>query len=212
MISLKELIETKIIRPEEALMEDNITLYHGTNYITALKAKKTGIGPIDKKKIITYILMMHFDESETDANRIFDQYFNKSLRVDQPNALFLTTNKNSAINYATFNAKWGGELMFDILSKYIKDKKVPDDIVRSYHEYIDKPALITLNVPLSLVFTHPHWKTPLKDILKRSRLHRRREIYTDWDKYPLDFGEVYVYEHIPAKYVQRIDRIYKDNV
>lgn len=212
MIKLIDLIETKIIRPEEALMEDNITLYHGTNYITALKAKKQGIGPIDQKKIITHILMMYFNESETDANRIFDEYFNKTSRVDQPNALFLTTVKKEAVHYATFTAKWGGELMYDILSKYIKDKKVPEDIVKSYHEYIDKPALITLNVPLYLAFTHPHWKSPLKDILKKHLFFKRSQRYTDWDKYPLDFSEVYVYEYIPAKYIERIDRIHKEDI
>lgn len=206
MIKLKSLIETRIIEPEESLLVGDITLYHGTDYRTALKAKKEGLNPIDKKEKVVYILMMYFDENREDAEKIFDKY---NVRKNEPNVLFFTTKKESAIDYAKYTSKWQGEITYDILKRYFIDKNVPKEIINNYLS-ISKPALITITVPLSMVLTHPHWETPA-----RKRIYN---IVRQMKKHPeiaknFNFAfEVFVREKIPAKYIQRIDRIYESDI
>jgi predicted CopG family antitoxin len=158
MIKLKSLLETRIIDPQTSLSVGDITLYHGTNWEVAKRAKKGEMGPIDRKKMVINILMTRFGESKENAEKMYEKY---ATRKDEPNVLFLTTDKDQAIGYAKYTAQFGGEIVSDVLTRYIRDRKIPEEqFNRLFPSY--EPAIVTVTVPLEMVLTHPYWSTSLK--------------------------------------------------
>jgi hypothetical protein len=205
MIKLKSLLirETRIIEPENSLLVGDITLYHGTSWKVAKKAKKGELGPINTKELIIPILINYFGESSQKAEEIYEKYIYSYRRKEDPNVLFLTTKKDQAIQYAQYTAKWCGEIVYDVLKNYFLNHNVSKETIEKFHSTINnEPAVITLTVPLSTVYTHPYWKTPMKDRIKDAIRRSKR-----WNM-PMDFNmEVFVYEKIPTKYIQRIDKV-----
>jgi hypothetical protein len=199
--------ETRIITPEESLYEGYITLYHGTTWPLALKAKKGELGPQDLEKLIVDILVNVYHETPMAAREIFEKY--SSMRKKDPNFLFFTTNKKGAERYACSSTKYGGEIFYDVIGGYLWNKNKGEDLDKiKKHLFTDEPAIVTINVPLEMVLTHPNWNTPLrrrlrdirKNILKNPEL---KDVLSD------DLNiEVFVKENIPARFVQRIDRVY----
>lgn len=208
MIKLKSLIETRVISPEESLLVGDITLYHGTTYPIALLAKKGELGPVKPGIYAMDILMRHFGETLESAKEIVKKHIG-SRRTDPPR-LFLTTRKETAEGYARSATKYGGECVMDILSPYLANKRIPPLEARR-HLLTDDPAVVTFTVPLSIVLTHPHWATPARkrilDIVRNIR--KMSKVEWDWDRFSI---EVFVAEKIPSKYLQRIDRIPKNDI
>lgn len=205
----KPLNETRIISPELSLEEGYITLYHGTTWAIALQAKKGELGPQNLKKLIIDVLTNVFHETPRKSVEIFEKYIGDKRK--DSNFLFLTNNKQDAENYARSATKYGGEIFMDILSAYMWNyKNWPRESLDSVRNYLqtDEPAIVTINVPLSMVFTHPNWNTPyrdrIRDILKNVR--KNPELRKHLDNLSM---EVFVKEKIPAKFVQRIDRVEK---
>lgn len=198
--------ETRIITPEESLLEGYITLYHGTVWPIALKAKKGELGPQDMQKLVMNVLIDVFHETPQEAKKYYDKYV--SIRRKDPSRLFLTTSRKGAEGYARSCTKWGGELFYDVISNYMyeKDQNIDREVLVKKLK-TDEPAIVTINVPLEMVLTHPHWTTPLK--------HRLRDIMANLKKYPDikdslfdNFNlEVFVKDKIPARFIQRIDKV-----
>ena len=201
--------ETRIITPEESLYEGYITLYHGTTWPLALKAKKGELGPQPLRDLVINVLVNVFHETPSKAAEFYDKH--SSIRRNDPAMLFLTTNKKSAEAYARSSTKYGGEILMDVLGQYFWNSPAYGD--PKHQKFVqeklqtDEPAVVTVNVPLEMVLTHPHWITPLrsrlrdirKNILKNPEL---KHILSD------DLSmEVFVKEKIPARFIQRIDRI-----
>jgi len=204
----KRLTETRIITPEESLYEGYITLYHGTTWPIALKAKKGELGPQNLENLVVDVLVNVFHEDPKDAHEYYKKY--SGQRKKDPKALFFTTKKEQAEMYSRSTTKYGGEIFFDVLSKYFWDKNKDH---RKYTDFIrklktDEPAVITINVPLSMVLTHPHWITPAKDRIRDILKVIRQE--PDLKDHLGDMTmEVFVKENIPARFVQRIDKVTK---
>lgn len=204
--------ETRIIQPEEALEEGYITLYHGTTWPVALKAKKGELGPQNLRSLVSNVLVNVFHENPQDAGEIYDREIKKNggRPVPSQKVLFLTGDKETAERYACSATKYGGEIFADVLGQYIWDKNRNtngnlSDIMKS-HLMTDQPAVITINVPLSMVFTHPDWRMPVRDKL-RTILKNARE-NPELRKHLKDMNiEVFVKETIPAKFIQRIDKV-----
>jgi hypothetical protein len=93
-IDKETLTETRIIEPDQALHEGYITLYHGTIWPIALKAKKGQLGPQQIHELVTDILVKVFKESPQKANEYFDKH--SRGRKNDPNLLYLTTSKEGA--------------------------------------------------------------------------------------------------------------------
>lgn len=202
MIKLKQLIETRIIDPHSSLTTGDITLYHGTTWDIAKLAKKGELGPVDPVDYVTNILVNHFNETEENARAIVKKHL--GLRKKDPPRLFLTTDKEQAIRYAQGSSRYGGEMTVDVLGGYLSYNH-PD---RLKHILTNNPAIVILTVPVDMVLTHPHWITPLKKRLINIYYARKKhpEIYGEIDKLKPGI-EVFVSEKIPAKYVQRIERV-----
>ena len=202
----RSLKETRIINPEESLLEGYITLYHGTTWPIALKAKKGELGPQNMEKLITDILIKVYHETPINAKEIFDKY--TKLRSKDPNFLFLTTSKEGAEKYARSNTKYGGEMFYDVLSGYLwsKNKKTRFNTIFEKLK-TDEPAVITINVPLEMVLSHPNWNTPLRHTFRRIRKNmlknpELKNILSD------NFNiEVFVKDKIPKRFIQRIDKV-----
>lgn len=213
MIKLKSLIETRIIDPETSLWTGDISLYHGTTWNTALKAKKGQLGPQPLKQYVVNILVNDFGEKPEIAERYYDQH--ADYRKNDPGVLYLSTSFRQARNYAVSNTEWGGEVITDVLYRYVSEKYAKQGKMEYARKWIEQhrtktPAVVTVTVPFSMIFTHPHWVTPArKRILNIVRNIRRMNYkYADKEEMLEDFAiEVFVYENIPSKYVQRIDRV-----
>jgi hypothetical protein len=213
MIKLKSLIETRIIDPTESLWTGDITLYHGTTWDAALKAKKGQLGPQPLRQYVVSILVNDFGEKPDVAERYYDAH--ADYRKHDPTVLYLSTSFRQARNYAVSNTEWGGEVITDVLYRYVSEKYAKQGRVEYARKWIEEnrtknPAVVTVTVPFSMVFTHPHWKTPARNrilnIVRNIRNMKYR--YADKEEMLEDFAiEVFVYENIPAKYVQRIDRV-----
>ncbi len=198
--------ETRIITPEESLYEGYITLYHGTTWPLALKAKKGELGPQDMEKLIIDVLINVYHEAPQDAKKYYDKY--SSSRKKDPSAIFFTTNKEGAEGYARAATKYGGELFMDVLSGYMCNKNKMTRPQAFSKLLTDQPAIVTVNVPLEMVMTHPNWTTPLRNRLRYILDPIKREKYKDIWQYIKDMDiEVFVKEKIPARFVQRIDRV-----
>lgn len=216
MIKLKSLIETRIIDPETALLTGDITLYHGTTWATALKAKKGFLGPQPLREYTINILVNDFGEKPDVAARYYDSH--ADYRKKDPRVLYLTANFDTARNYAVSNTEWGGEIITDILYRYASEKYAKQGHSEYAGKWIEEhrtktPAVVTVTVPLKMVFTHPHWVNPARkrilSILRNIRTHMKTYGYTKEEVNELleNLGEFFVYENIPSKYVQRIDRV-----
>jgi hypothetical protein len=76
------------------------------------------------------------------------------------------------------------------------------------HLKTNEPALVTMNIPLSMVLTHPNWNTPLRARLRSILNPIKREKYKHiWDNITDLRLEVFVKEKIPARFIQRIDKV-----
>ncbi len=212
----KSVKETRIIDPEASLSTGDITLYHGTTWAIAQKAKKGFLGPQPLKEYTVNILVNDFGESTDIAARYYDKH--ADYRKKDPRILYLTPNFRTARNYAVSNTEWGGEVITDILYRYVSEKYAQGGNAAYASKWIEDhrtktPAVVTITVPLSMVFTHPHWVNPARkrilNILRNMRTHQKTYGYSKEEVKEImeDFGEVFVYENIPAKYVQRIDRV-----
>jgi hypothetical protein len=199
--------ETRIISPEESMYEGYITLYHGTIWPIALKAKKGELGPQNMEKLITDILVNVYHETPSSAKEIFDKYVD--LRKKDPNFIFFTTRKEQAEDYARACTKWGGEMFKDVIERYLWSKNKEEDRGAIFRKIeTQEPAVVTVNVPLEMVLTHSHWSTPLRNKIRQIMKNMRNNPYLK-DVLSTDFDiEVSVKENIPARFVQRIDKIY----
>lgn len=201
--------ETRIITPDESLYEGYITLYHGTTWPIALKAKKGELGPQELKSLTIDILMNVFHETSDQSLEIYNKY---SSRSKDPNLLFLTTSKEGAEAYARSATKYGGEIFHDIIGNYLWNKgKNTNQYLSSLETHLktNEPAVVTVNVPLSMVLTHSNWNTPLRSRI-RKYLYNIRSQYRpeDLDDHLKDLNfEVFVKEKIPRRFIQRIDRV-----
>ncbi len=213
MIKLKSLLEAYILNPEEALSVGMITLYHGTTLQPALKAKKGELGPQNLKQIVVDVLVNEFDEDPQIAADYYEKY--ADYRKKDPKVLFLTPNFRTARNYAVSNTKWGGEVITDVLYRYSSEKFArrghPEDARKWIEDNRTKePAVVTITVPLSMVFTHPNWVTPARNrilnVIRNIKRQTTKTISKEELLEDLDM-EVFVYENIPRKYVQRIDKV-----
>lgn len=205
MIKLKQLLETRIIGPHSSLTTGDITLYHGTTWDIAKLAKKGELGPVDPVEYVVNILMAHFNKTEEEARNIVKVNLPSTRRKD-PSRLFLTTDKEQATRYAQAASKYGGEMVTDMLSNYLPGPRGKSDFYK--HMITDNPAVVIVTVPLEMVLTHPYWTTPLKRRL--INIYYTLKKYSEIAKYidELQPGiEVFVSEKIPAKYIQRIERV-----
>lgn len=206
--------EARIINPAEAIGEGYITLYHGTTWPIALKAKRGELGPQNLRQLVSDVLVKVFHETPEAALKYYDDEIRHHSTRNAPSQdlLFLTTDKNAAVRYAKAATKYGGEIFLDILGQYVWDKQ--GQLGQDIHELVrkhlltDEPAVVTINVPLSMVFSHPNWNTPMKDRL-RDIINNARK-HPELKKHLNDLSmEVFVKEKIPARFVQRIDRTTK---
>lgn len=151
----RKIKETRIITPEESLEEGYITLYHGTIWPIALKAKKGELGPQNLEKLITDVLINVFHETPKSAKSIYDREMKTHSVRQEPdrNVLFLTTNKESAEGYAKACTKYGGEIFLDVLGGYLWEKDKDQDYKEKVIKYLqtNEPAVVTINVPISMV-------------------------------------------------------------
>jgi hypothetical protein len=202
---LGKISETRIITPEESLYDGYITLYHGTTWPLAIKAKKGELGPQNMEKLIVDVLVNVYHETPQDAKEYYEKY-SRSRKTD-PNVIFFTTDKLQAESYARASTKYGGEIFQDVIGEYLwsKNKEVDRNIIWNKLQ-TDQPAIVTINVPLEMILTHPHWTTPLRNRLRRIKANMLKtpELLRFPDKYDI---EAFSKENIPARFVQRIDRV-----
>lgn len=202
MIKLLSLIkETRIIDPIASLLVGDITLYHGTTLSISKKAKMGELGPTNLKQKIKD-MFKDLNVSEQDYEYILHNCASSWRIEHDPNVLFLTTRRKDAENYAKTSTKYGGEIFSDIV------RAIYRNVTNPVHP-TNEPAVITITVPLQLVYTHPFWKTPLKQRIK-SVLQQMKRYENNEDIYnyirEMNF-ECFVYEPIPARYIQRIDLV-----
>jgi uncharacterized protein YifE (UPF0438 family) len=199
VVTIRNILETRIIDAESSLLVGDITLYHGTTWTVAKEAKRGRLAPQNLEEKVIVVLVNEFKVSSVKAKQIYDKY--STLRKGEPSVLFFTTDRKSAEKYARSTSKYGGEVVNDIVERYLRGQgifsnEVWDRLVTS------EPTVVTITVPLSMTLTHPYWNTPAsKRILDIVRSGRKWNIDRDFDI------EVFIGELIPAKYVQRIDRI-----
>ena len=203
---LGKISETRIITPEESLYDGYITLYHGTIWPLALKAKKGELGPQNMEKLIVDVLVNVYHETPQDAKEYYEKY--SKSRKEDPNVIFFTTDKSEAEDYARVSTKYGGELFYDVLGNYLWDKNKGINNNNAFEKLqTNEPAIITVNVPLSMVLTHPLWSTPFRSKIRQimKNIKNNPEIKGSLSD---NFNfEVFVKENIPARFVQRIDRV-----
>ena len=208
--SKKRINETRIYPVENALFNEYITLYHGTTWPIALKAKKGQLGPMGLENLIIDVLVKVFHETPSRAKEIYLKN-SSNIRREDPNVLFFTTVKDAAEGYAKSATKYGGEIFLDVLGQYLWDRDVSNyekNVVK--HLQTDEPAVVTINVPISMVLTHPHWKTPLKDRLKDIIDNAKK--HPDISEYIRDLRiEVFVRDVIPKRFVERIDKVSRES-
>ena len=203
---LGKISETRIITPEESLYDGYITLYHGTIWPLALKAKKGELGPQNMEKLIVDVLVNVYHETPQDAKEYYEKY--SKSRKEDPNVIFFTTDKSEAEDYARVSIKYGGELFYDVLGNYLWDKNKGINNNNVFEKLqTNEPAVVTVNVPLSMVLSHPNWSTPFRSKIRQimKNIRNNPEIKGSLSD-NFDF-EVFVKENIPARFVQRIDRV-----
>jgi len=207
MIKLRQLLfEFQEIDPLQALNAKAITLYHGTTMGTAMLAKKGELGPIDMATQVRA-----FMKARGGDKRDIDYYIKKAeahVKNESPNVLYLALTKDSAGSYAKKTGGVGGEFLRTVMFMSAHG---------NVSSHLFDPVVITVTLPLSMVFTHPNFKTPISDSLNKI-INMKMDIHSNTtfqfrNKKELlqiiydNITEVFVYDKIPSKYIQRIEKV-----